>query len=233
MRNDTLNSKKEEKYFFTANIFDEEIIVEEPEEIIPPPPVFSEAELETARLKALQQGKQQGVHETEQSILRNVSQTLDAIAADLKNFFAAELERERLYEQDSIKLCLQVFEKLFPVYNEKCGFEEMKAAMETILKRQEGQQKIVIHVAPDIAVRIEEHLQTLKKDENGPSLMVKPDPAMPPGACKLAWEDGGAARNPEILAGEIKSMIEQALAGSVSKGHDGITATQTATVEKP
>ena len=154
-------------------------------------------------------------------------------AADLKNFFAAELERERLYEQDSIKLCLQVFEKLFPVYNEKCGFEEMKAAMETILKRQEGQQKIVIHVAPDIAVRIEEHLQTLKKDENGPSLMVKPDPAMPPGACKLAWEDGGAARNPEILAGEIKSMIEQALAGSVSKGHDGITATQTATVEKP
>lgn len=219
MKNNATNDK-EEKYFFTANIFDEDHIEEEPEELPPPPPTFSEAELESARQQGYRQGHNEGVRETEQSALRHAAQTLDQIAVDMTALFAAEKAREKMYEEDAIKLCLQVFEKLFPFYNETHGFGELKAALDSILKKQEGQQKILICVAPEVAESVAKHLEPLQSNEDSPDLLVKSDPSIALGGCKLSWHEGGAARNPAILAGEIKSMIEQALAGSASKGHD-------------
>ena len=236
MKNNALNNKMGEKYFFTANIFDEEQVEEIPEEVIPPPPVFSEAELDAVRRAALGEGKNQGMRETEQSRDRYIAETLERIAADTAVLFAAEHEREKLYEQDVLKLCLQVFAKLFPLYNQAHGFDELKHALTTILKKQEAQQKILVAVAPEFAEKVAVHLETLKTREDGPDLLVKGDPSIPPGGCKLSWHEGGAMRNPEILAEDIKSVIEQALAGSLPKGHDTQSpapAAQAETVEKP
>ena len=52
---------------------------------------------------------------------------------------AAEAQREKIFEQETLALCLLIFERLFPVYNKTAGFEELKQSISDIIKQQEGQ----------------------------------------------------------------------------------------------
>ena len=232
MTDKALHNKKEEKYFFTANIFDEAEVEEE----LPAAPVFSEQELETARRTSLLEGKQAALQEMENSISKRIGLILEKISQDMAILFNAEKSREETYEKETINLCLQVFAKVFPLYNEKYGFEELKNALMTILKKQEGQKSIAIAVAPEFVDGINEYLSKLYSLETGVKFTVKGDPSLSSGACKLAWEDGGAVRNPEAMADEIKSMMEQMLAGAATKGHDSkrpAAKDKAGTMEKP
>jgi flagellar assembly protein FliH len=215
--NDPAPKPKLQKYYFTANIFDEDH-VEEPE--IPPPPVFSEAELEAARLKSLQEGKQAGLKEAEHSQLKQVGSVMDRIARDMAVLFEAEAAREALFRAESVRLCLSIFEKLFPVFQAKYGFDEMKAALDSVLQKQEAQSQIVISVSPEIAEETQKHLTDLQARGLRGTHSVRADDSLPLGACKLAWENGGAFKSMETLAEEIKLIMEQALAGNGPTGHD-------------
>src|SRR5262249_32180574 len=128
---DKATHEKNKKYFFNNNIFDEDHVEE------PPAPVFSEQELEAAKLKSIVEGKQQGLQEAESSQLKHTAQILDKIQKQLAELSAAESLREKIFEQESMQLCLSIFEKLFPLYNELAGFEELKHALTEILKKQE------------------------------------------------------------------------------------------------
>src|SRR5262249_35772845 len=146
-----------QKFFFNVNIFDEP---EEPTE--PPPPTFSEDELAAAIKKNFTEGKKEGQKESESSREQHIAKVLEKIATDTRVLFAAEQAREKAYESEAIKLCLATFQKLFPLYNEKTGFEELKQALEQIIRKQEGQKQIVIQVTPDAVEGITQHLTALK-----------------------------------------------------------------------
>src|SRR5688572_2154193 len=100
---------KDQKYFFTENIFDEDHVEETP------PPSFSEQELAEARQKSAVEGKQQGLKEAENSQLKQTLVVLEKIQKQLAELSAAESLREKIFEKETLELCLAIFERLFPL----------------------------------------------------------------------------------------------------------------------
>ncbi len=207
--------EKGEKYFFSQNIFDDGYTD------APPPPSFNEQELADAKQKSSAEGRQQGLKEAEGSQLKLTAQVLGQISKQLAELSVAEAQREKLFEQEILALCLSVFERLFPVYNKIAGFEEMKQSISDIIKKQEGQNHVTVTVTPDMVAPIETHLNAMKESGLDLKFAVKADETLAQGACRLAWTEGGALRNPQMLADEIKASIEQVLAKKGLKGHDG------------
>lgn len=203
-----------QKYFFNENIFDDGYTDE------PPPPSFSEQELADAKQKSSAEGRQQGLKEAEGSQLKLTAQVLEQVRKQLVTLTAAEAEREKLFEQETLALCLSIFERLFPVYNKTVGFEELKQSISDIIKQQEGQNQVTVIVTPDVVGAIKTHLISMKEAGFEIKFTVKGDETLAPGACRLAWSEGGALRNPQMLADEIRTSIEQVLAKKGLKGHD-------------
>ncbi len=214
MNNNALHSK-DKKYFFTENIFDDDYVEEAP------PPTFSGQELESTRQKALAEGRQLGLKESETSQLKQTQQILDKIQKQLAQLGASESLREKIFEKETLELCLAIFEKLFPLYNEHAGFEELKQSLAAIMQKQEGQNHVVVTVTPDVSAAIETHLNSLKNSGFDLKFTVKGDESLAPGSCRLAWNSGGAILNPQAVADEIRASIQQVLAKKGSKGHDG------------
>lgn len=210
-------ARPKEKFFFDINIFDEK---QEPD--VPPPPTFSEQELAAEQQRSFSEGKRLGLKESTEAREQHIARVLESIAANVTTLFAAEAAREKSYEVESVRLCLAVFEKAFPLYLEKFGAEELKHHLEAVLKRHENQKQIQIHVAPDVAEGINAHLVKLRDKLPGLDFTVQPDETLTTGACRLSWADGGAVRNPALLAGEIESVLKDLLAATAAKGHDRV-----------
>jgi flagellar assembly protein FliH len=204
-----------DKFFFDLNIFDEK---EEPTE--PPPPMFSESDLELARQKAFAEGRQAALKESQESRDQYIAKSLEKLSQDTSVLFAAESAREKTYEYEAVRLCLAIFQKAFPLYQEKFGHEDLKRTLESILARQEGQKQITIHVTLDMVDDINRHLAKLKSGGLDLNFLVQGDETLAPGASRLSWTDGGAVRNPDSLANDIEAALKDLLAGPLAKVHD-------------
>jgi flagellar assembly protein FliH len=206
--------EKGQKFFFSENIFDEGHTDE------PPPPSFSETQLADAQKKSAAEGRQQGLKEAETSQLKQTALVLAQIQKQLTDLSTAETMREKVFEKETLELCLSIFERLFPLYNQAAGFEELKQTLTEIVKKQEGQNQITVTVTPDVVAAIETHFNALRTAGHDLRVTVKGDETLTAGACRVAWSEGGALRNPQMLADEIRSSIEQVLAKKGLKGHD-------------
>lgn len=223
MTEEALHKKKEERFFFNMNIFDEDHVEEEEEEI-PPPPTFSEEELATAKKEAFEQGRQEG-HDTatkaaRESQTKRIADALEKIATDTAVLFQQEQQRAELYEREAVALALKTFERLFPFYQEKFGFDELKETMSNILQKQQNHRKIAVHVKPDNVAGVEKLLTELTTKGLKGEFSVQGDETLDEGTCRMEWDDGGATRDPDALAEEIQSLMQQVLAGTDTKGHD-------------
>lgn len=224
MTREALQNRKDDKFFFDLNIFDEDVIEEPEEELPPPPPTFSEDELEAARHAAFAEGKKDGraeaTEEEQASRSTFVAQSLNKIAEAATVLFAEEAQRARRYEREATELSLSIFEKLFPVYNELYGFEELKQNISTILRKQQNQRKIHIHVSPANAAGVEAFLAELSTKGLDGNFAVEADETLGDRACRMRWDRGGASHDTNAMAEEIKSLMQQTLAGLDAKGHD-------------
>ena len=220
-----MNKKDSEKFLFHMHIFDEDHIEEEEELPPPPPPTFSEAELEAAKQSGYETGKKEGLDEatnkerTSRSAL--ITAVLQKIGDETSILFEQEQLRAELYEREATALCISVFEKILPAYQKQFGFEELKTNISTVLQKQQNQREISIHVHPDNAKGVEKLLSELTNKGFKVVFSVQGDETLSESACSMSWHNGGANLNPDILAEEIKSLMQQTLAGTDAKGHDG------------
>lgn len=219
--------RKTQKFLFDQNIFDEPEQEEEVIEAPPPPPVFSEEELETVRHttyeKAYACGKQDGITQETSSREQTIAHILQTIADEATLLFSAEHERDRLFEKEVISTTLAIFEKLFPLYSKSKGSEEMANAIGNVLRKQEDQSIITIDVHPDMVESIQEHISKVNLraySEKRFEVLGKEDLSLQ--SCRMYWKDGGAARNIEALADEIRDILKDTLAGTHTNGHDRV-----------
>ena len=211
-----------EKFFFNMNHFDvEEEEVEEVEDNLPPPPpVFSEEELEAAKQEAFAQGKAKGIEESNASRSAALAQTLQVLASEASQLFSQEAAREKSYEEESLRLAVNIFEILFPHTKETHGFDELKAAMAKVLEHQAGHGAIEVHVADSMKDGVSGFLEKLSAKDERLKFKVIGNASMDEQDCKLSWEDGGYIRNTEDMALEIQTILAEPLAGQAVKGHD-------------
>lgn len=220
-----MTKNKTEKFLFNQNIFDEPDAIEE-EILEPPAPTFSEDELENVRRttyeRAYEQGKKEGIDQERGSREEMAAQVLKKLDQQAGLIFAAEHERDKLFEQESLNMTLAIFDKLFPAYASAHGVDELKTAIQTILQKQENQSEIIIEVHPDLLDEMEAYIALLGAQGGAARRFeLKANPVMTPLQCALYWKDGGAVRNTDKLALEIRSFIHDTLAGSVTSVHDG------------
>lgn len=220
------NDRDPKKFLFHVNIFDEEEEEEELEEELPPPPTFSEEELAEARKSGYEKGKGDGFIEAtkaeEESRGQFIAETLERLSKETQTLFEQERARADMYEQEATELALGIFEKLFPLYNEQHGFDELKHSISQILQKQQNQLEIQIFVQPDIVQDIQALVGELNSNGMQTKFDVQGDETLSNGACRMSWNDGGAMRNPENLAEQIKALMKASLAGKATKSHDSI-----------
>lgn len=221
MTDSALNKDDEEheKFFFNVNIFDEDH-VDEVEEEAPPPPVFSEADMIAARRKAFDEGKAQGVSEQQASRAEQTAQTLNHVSGTVAQLIQGENTRRRVFEEEVIALSAAIFKKLFPVYEEKTGFDELIHALQTIIQSQHAQIEISVFVHPDALEGVEEALSQLTASGLNTRFIVQSDDTLPIGTSKASWTDGGAVIDRQEITGEILSIVQGMLAGGLVKSDD-------------
>ncbi len=218
---DLTDKKIKEKFFFNRHIFDEGHIEEEEP---PPPPVFSEEDLESAKTQAFNDGLKQGHDEAtkqeKESRAESISKTLQKIAAQTSILFEEEEKRGQNYEEDSIALSLKTFEALFPLYQEKYGFDELKQHIKSVLEKHNKKQKISVHVSEESKAGVQKLLSELSARGHNGEFEVCADTSLLDGACRIGWPQGGAEHDKNALAQEITTIMQQPLAGTKTKGHD-------------
>lgn len=211
-------TNKQEKYYFNMNIFDEDGEDEHEEDVAP---VFSEEELEQARQKGFQEGKAQGLAEAEESRNQIVAHALDVISQHMTVLLEAETKREDIFEKETVRLTLTIFDTLFPLYQAQHGQNELIHSMKTILESQRNQREILVTTSPQTTEGVQKMLSALSERGINAKFTVTSDENIPETACKLAWADGGAIINHQQLAQEIKATMQQVLAGGATNRHDG------------
>jgi flagellar assembly protein FliH len=218
---------KSNKFLFDLNNFDapeeEEIIEneEEIEELEPPPPTFSEEELETAKAVSHAAGRSEGIKEERARREQFVAESLKTITDNFSTLFAAEIYREKQYEEESLKLALQIIDMVAPSLSSRLGYEALKQTLKDVIKSQSEQSEIIIEVNPEYAADIDSLMEDMWTDkENAPRYKILADSGLEKGACKLSWKDGGMIRDPAKTANDIKTSIEDLLVEQVMKTHN-------------
>jgi flagellar assembly protein FliH len=214
-----LPNKNGEKFLFNVHCFDEDF-VKEVEEEIPPPPMFTQEELEAAKHAAFTKGHTQALEEAKASRGQHLATVLETLSNDLARLCTQEERREKLYEQEAVGLSLAIFSKLFPLYQQQYGFDELAETIKTVLSRHEGQKDINVFIHPDLVQGVEAFLAKIQRQDSGLFLRVTGDESLGLGAAKVTWTDGGAVRDTESMAGQIEALIKQALAARGVKVHD-------------
>lgn len=222
---------KGEKFLFNQHIFDEPGAEEDIPEA-PPAPSFSEEELETVRRatqeRAYNAGKQDGINSEKASRDERIASLIEKISHDVALLFAAEDERERVFEAESLRLTLEIFSKLFPHYKQQHGFNELAAAVTDVLAKQHGQSKIVIEVHPDNVEGVLSHIAALSRQGHDPQKYdIKAAAALDADAFTMRWQDGGAICNRARIADEIVAILQDGLAGSPTNSHDSMQHMET------
>lgn len=218
------------KFLFDLNNFDtpeeeEEIIVEEEVEVEPPAPTFSEDDLEAVKAVAHATGRNEGMQEERGRREQKIADALTKILENFSTLFAAEIYRERQYEEEALKLALKIIDALAPSLQTRLGQEALKNALNEVLKSQSEQSEIKIEVHPDMATDIDKFIEDIWPDkDSAPRYKVLADNTIEVGACALSWKDGGMIRKPEKTAEDIKTAIEALLVEQVmSKDNSSLT----------
>ena len=209
------------KFMFDINNFD---TPNEPEiqhidveaEVEPPPPMFSADELEATKAIAHSEGFSEGLAQAKEEHEQYVSDVLKNISENFSSLFAAEIYRERQYEEEALKLSLEIIELLAPSLNTRLGTEALKSALSDVLKRQSEQSEIRIEVDPTSTADIDQYIEDIWPDpDSAPRYKVVANSELDKGACQINWKDGGMIREPKKTAEDIKNAIETLLVEQV------------------
>lgn len=210
------------KFLFDLNKFDsdapkEEAIVEEEVFVDPPAPTFTEDDLEAAKAIAHNQGKAEGQRQEHAKREQYLADNLKKIGESFEALFAAELYREKQYEEESIRLSLKILEQLAPTLSTYFGQETLKQKIKETLETQADQSEIRIEVHPDYASDIDQFIEDIwSNNDNAPRCKVVANSDIELGGCVLSWKDGGMVRRPSELAEKIKTVLKSFLENDVS-----------------
>jgi hypothetical protein len=208
---------KSQPFLFDANIFDDDTPLSEEERA--KLPEFSREEMKAARLKAFEEGKEEGLQESLDSINNTTLILLQKIERDLGILFSSEVKRQKEYEQSATHLAAEIFTKAFPIYMEAHGLNELHGAVVEALSAQMVPEIIQIEVSDTVFIPftklIGEHTENLQKQ-----ITFKADSALPEYACRISWAGGGLLCDRNALGEKIFNILNHSLAERGFSLHD-------------
>jgi len=180
---------------------------EEPEIIVP---TFSKEEVETARQKGYETGKEEGLAATMEVLTQQINETLLKIDEKL----LAAFQKQDSFNQDLSRaahsLAIGVCKKMMPAMAEQYSFAEVERVIEEALAIAIEEPRITLSVHVDLVEAVEVRLSELaKKKEFEGRVFVKADETMESSDCRVDWVNGGSERNTTELWANITSILDR------------------------
>ncbi len=208
-----------EKFLFDNNMFDDAPLTGMEEEEIARPE-FTKDELELEKSKAFAQGIKAGIKESEAGFTKSTLSLLQKIERDMSILFAAEHDRATEYEGEAVHLSLSIVNKIFPLYSQEHGEEELEAAIKNAITTHSAPSKIQLELHGDILKNIESHINELGSELNKKITMTANN-KLSKSECNISWPSGGIICNRDDIAEKTLQIMQEALADRGISVHDG------------
>ena len=173
---------------------------------------YTEDDLTAARAEGAREGHASGLRDAAAATEQKASEALQAIVAGMDNLsrnYAADRVRNA---RDTLQIALDMVRVLFPALHARAAVDEITAFCDEIVSTRATGESYGLHVHPDleaaVASRIAEKCRAANLDAE---IIVKADPSLLPGDCRLDWPGGGAMRETEALLKQLEEALAQAL----------------------
>ena len=207
------DNNKAKKFLFDLHNFDEPDIDEEEDIDAPPPPSFYQKDIEKALQDGYQQGKLDGVVESDQKREKEIADLLEKITKEIPTLFQNEKERYQRFEAEAVILCRALFEALSPALADTFALNEIEALIKDTLETHESFPEIVIEVMPDYVDEINAYIsENVANRFSQGRVSVEGNPSLSAGRCHLRWQNGGAFHDSHAIAEDIKEKVDAVLA---------------------
>ncbi len=186
-----------------------EVEEEEEEEIVP---TFSEEEVEEARQKGFDAGKEEGRREAADATEQKLLETIEQACTQLADVYNTQTEANREIGREMISVATAIAKKMFPDLNARNALGEVERVVQETLKAVTEEPRIQIMVNPELREPLSERLSTMTHRAGFEGkVFVNPDPAMQLGDCRIEWSNGAAVRDSEEMWQMIDKIIEENL----------------------
>ncbi len=206
-------------FFFDENVFDEDGVRHEKEDTRPPKPEFTHDDLDAAKAIAFEEGRKAGLKDSDESKTKDILTLFQKIERDMSVLFAAENDRNKTYENESVHLSLKILEKIFPLYAKEIGLDELEKTLHATLQTATTPENILIELNNDIASLLEPKLKEMGVALHK-NISIKPNSVIARLDCKITWPEGGILCNTTTIAEKTFAIMHQALAERGVSVHD-------------
>ena len=175
----------------------------------PPPPTYSVEELEAARAAAFEEGRQQGIQETQESLDAQILAAMQTITGQLAVLHDRQALANETISSQMARIAGDIIERLLPEYVKRHGDDEILALVRECLEPLEDAGRVMIHVPEDgKEVMVEKLQQAAQESGFEGRLLVKGDPVLGPSDVRIDWGQGGTERNMDEIWQSINEAID-------------------------
>lgn len=181
-------------------------------EVEPPPPTFSEADLDGARAEGFAAGREAAVQEAANAVERRIMETLGMIGERLTELFRIQEEANAAAVQNAVTVAATIARKLFPDLNRRNALGEVEMVAEQATALVTDEPRIIMHVNDQLRDALAARLDALGERHGfTDTLILRADPEIPLGDCRVEWSTGGCERNTAELWRDIDEIVARNL----------------------
>lgn len=207
-----------EPFLFDKHVFDDDPLIGMDDD---DRPLYTQGDLDNATQKSYDKGKQDGIQEIQNSIKTEMLTVLQKIERDMTVLFAAENDRNAKHESEATHLTYETLKKLFPLFVEQYGKDELFAAIKQAMQDHSTPENIKIELHDAMLGALKAELEELGQSF-GKDIQLFPNPSLQNHECRILWPDGGMIINRDKIAEKTFSLIQEALAEGGIKVHDEV-----------
>ncbi|PKQ08735.1 MAG: flagellar assembly protein FliH [Alphaproteobacteria bacterium HGW-Alphaproteobacteria-12] len=171
-------------------------------------PVFTEADMEAARMEGFAAGQAQGRCDAEAEADRQLGNAMAQLSQSAASLLAALDSHISSTKREASELALEVARKLAPALIAAQPEAEIEALLRNCLAHLNREPHILLRVSTSLVDRMKETVDRMAMERGLTGrIILLGEPAMTEGDCVVEWADGGVARNREEIEHEIVEII--------------------------
>ncbi len=177
----------------------------------PPPPTYSQADLDSARESAMQQGfaaGQDSAQQTQQAQLLSVTETL---ATQIAAAFDAAAANRQAQEQDIGDIALAIARRLLPEIVSENALQTVSGMVAQVCKDMAREPRLVVRVPDALLDPLQQQLSSITQQQAyAGKIVLLADDTLHAGDCKIEWSDGGIECSSAAIWQQIDEAVRQA-----------------------
>ncbi|MDK3016700.1 FliH/SctL family protein [Pseudodonghicola flavimaris] len=179
---------------------------------------FSAAEVEQmlaeARETAWTRGHEEGAAaaraEAETGQSARAAAALEALQGQITDLSAELAAGRAALERDLLDMVLDMAERIAPELLADLSVDLARSRLREGLRMAMGSRRLRIGLSPAVAEALAPEIAAWAEEGATPELDLRPDPALPDGAARIGWDDGGLSYNLDRSCAAVLDALREA-----------------------